>query len=144
EGLYQFPDGLQRSVGLWNVNPGHWSITGGTTGNCWRSLYYLWDSILQDDGSTLRVNLHFNRASPCADLDSYLPYEGKLVLKMKENRPHLLIRIPEWTSWDQVTCDINGTTRPLRWVEQSYIAVDNVSSQDQITVRFPIQEWTVE
>ena len=42
-----------------------------------------------------QVNLLLNRASPWLDIDSYLPYAGKVVVKNKTART-ISLRIPRW------------------------------------------------
>ena len=56
------------------------------TGNHARAIWYAWHHILHHQEGTLKVNLLLNRASKTADVDSYLPYLGKLVVKMKKTR----------------------------------------------------------
>ena len=41
------------------------------------------------------MNLLLNRASPWLDVDSYLPYEGKMVIRNKTCE-RVSIRIPSW------------------------------------------------
>ena len=73
-------------------------------GNAGRVLYHVWDAILEKKkDNSLRVNLLMNRASPWADLASHLPYEGKVVLKMKQDS-NVEMRIPSWTNRNKVQC----------------------------------------
>ena len=60
-----------------------------------RAVYLIGDSIMEAKGDQLKVNLLMNRASPWADLDSYIPYEGKAVLKIKKPMKSVLVRIPQ-------------------------------------------------
>ena len=55
------------------------------------SLYYAWHGITRFDEGVATVNLFLNRASAWMDIDSYLPYEGKVVLHNKLAR---LARVP--------------------------------------------------
>src|SRR4029079_16103308 len=42
--------------------------------------YFVWESIVRGHDDGAEVNLLLNRASSWVDVDSYLPYEGKVVL----------------------------------------------------------------
>jgi len=139
----------ERAVGSFvNSRPSQWYLglpgpqaCGCCLGNSSRVMYYVWDSILQAEGNTLRVNLLLNRASPWADLDSYLPYEGKVVLRMKQARI-ALVRIPSWTPRHQVSCSVNGKNRQYVW-EGAYIKIGLVQAGDTVAVTFPIVERTL-
>ena len=52
-------------------------------GNGTQALYYAWSKIIEPRGEAVQVNLLLNRVSPWMDIDSYLPYEGKVVLHNK-------------------------------------------------------------
>jgi hypothetical protein len=56
---------------------------GCCTANCSDALYYVWESITRRRDGVATVNLLLNRASTWLDIDSYLPYEGKVVLRNK-------------------------------------------------------------
>ena len=125
-----------------------WTILAGIqhccTGNGARTLYYAWENIVHFEGGVLRVNLLLNRASPWADIDSHIPYEGKVDVKIKQECKSLLVRIPEWieTGSDQVTCTVNHKTRESAW-KNRYIDVGPANPKDKVAVAFPIQERTV-
>ena len=51
-------------------------------GQCIPALYYAWESIVRARRER-QVNLLLNRASPWLDVDSYMPYEGKVVIHNK-------------------------------------------------------------
>ena len=104
-------------------------------------MYYVWDSIVTKEGDEVRVNLHLNRASPWLDVDSYLPYEGKVVMKVKE-APRVAVRIPEWTERDRVSCKVNGQGQDLVWAG-NYIQVRGLKRGDQVAVEFPMREVTL-
>ena len=84
------------------------------TGNGARTLYWVWDSILTREDNAVRVNLLLNRASPWLDVDSYLPNQGKVALKIKQ-ADAVSVRIPEWTDHAKVTCNVDGTERSFAW-----------------------------
>ena len=140
----------ERGVGSFVCSrPNQWYIgglpgpqaCGCCLGNGARILYYIWDSILQSEDENLRVNLLLNRASPWADVSSYLPYQGKVVLDLKQ-RKNLFVRIPDWVNKKRVSCSVNGKRRTFKW-DGSYIAVGSAQPEDQVVVTFPIVERTL-
>ena len=74
---------IERAIGSfagWAL-PNDWgkaSMHMCCTGNAGRTLYWIWDSILIRKDDRVKVNLLLNRASPWLDVDSYLPYQGKV------------------------------------------------------------------
>jgi hypothetical protein len=125
-----------------------WTIYAGIqhccTGNAARAIYYVWENILHWQEGQLRVNLLLNRASPWADVNSHIPYEGKVEVHIKEKCERVLIRIPEWIEpgSGMVTCKINGQDRDFAWKDR-YVEVGSAESEDTVTLTFPIQERTV-
>ena len=148
--MFSFDDVMNKGLGSFvNSTCNQWNLFGSPgpqacaccIGNAGRILYYVWDRILQDDGKDLRVNMLLNRASPWADLDSYLPYEGKVVLKMKRKR-NVWFRIPSWTDKDMVSCTVNGKPKKFRW-EGNYIYLKKLKPGQELRVEFPISERTI-
>jgi len=108
------------------------------TGNASRALYYAWDRILRCDSGKLRVNLLLNRASPWADVDSHLPYQGQVDVRVKQP-VELSIRIPEWVKPEETRVQVGGRERPIQW-EGRYAVVGAVKPGDVATLTFPIFE----
>ncbi len=139
----------ERGVGSWVCSTvGQWYLgqpgpqaCSCCLGNGARALYYVWDSIMDSAGEDLRVNILMNRASAWADLDSYLPYEGKVVLKMKQAK-NVHVRIPSWTKDGEVSCAVNGESRPFEW-EGRYVNVGSTQPGDVVSVEFPMREETL-
>jgi parallel beta-helix repeat protein len=112
------------------------------TGNGTRALYYVWEKMVEFKGRTLRIHLLLNRASPWADVDSYIPYEGRVDVRMKQTC-NLEIRIPEWAKPEETSCHVDGMPRGLRF-QGRYAQVGHVEGGSLVTVTFPISERTVE
>ena len=111
------------------------------TGNGGRTLYWVWDRILTRDDDGVRINLLLNRASPWVDVNSHLPYEGKVTLKVKQARK-VALRVPEWTAAGHVTCQLNGKeTSHTR--SGSYVELQGLAAGDAVTVQFPMRQETV-
>lgn len=84
---------VERCVGIYCADASVTAIPNTTsigccTGNGTQALYYAWDGAVQ-------VNLLLNRASSWIDIDSYLPYQGKAILKNKTTE-RISVRIPTW------------------------------------------------
>jgi DUF1680 family protein len=110
------------------------------TGNGTRALYYAWESILTYGGGTLRVNLLLNRASAWADVDSHLPYAGRVDVRAKQDLD-LEIRLPEGVAADQVRLQVDATCRAFSCAGR-YARVGRVRAGQVATLRFPVSEST--
>jgi hypothetical protein len=143
---------LQRSVGAFAGWPGvnEWvrriGIQHCCTGNCARTIYYVWENILdfQEADRRLGVNLLLNRASPWADVYSFLPYEGRVELRIKRPCKSVLVRMPEWIPAvdGAVACRVEGQAREVRWAGR-YVDSGAAAPGARIALRFPIAERTV-
>jgi DUF1680 family protein len=101
----------------------------------------VWDSILTRTTDETRVNLLLNRASPWLDVESFLPVEGKVVLRIKD-APRVAIRMPEWCSLAGLALRVNDRPRtPL--IEGLWVRLGWLSPGDIVSVTFPVPERTV-
>lgn len=116
------------------------SIMHCCTGNGTRTIYYIWENILDYDNGKLKINLLLNRASKWADINSHIPYTGQVDVKLKQE-VNLSIRIPEWVKPEEVKVRVNGTIRKLSFAGR-YAKVGKVEPGDLITFTFPIFERT--
>ena len=125
-----------------------WALRGGImhccTGEGARALYYVWENILHFKDGKLQVNLLLNRASPWADVDSYIPYEGQVDLKIKQPCKEVMLRVPQWidSGSEKVACTVNGKVRKVNW-QGRYVNLGAAKPDDRISVSFPIWERTV-
>ena len=108
------------------------------TGNATRAIYYVWENVITHDAGKLRVNLALNRASKWVDVNSHLPYTGRIDVNVKEP-VELSVRIPEWAGQEDVTCTVNEQARKVTW-DGRYARLGNVQKDDSATLRFPISE----
>ena len=131
-------DVIKRSVGLFLTAPtfSHLCcIPHGSMG-----LYYAWDAAVRHADGQVRVNLLLNRASPWLDVDSYLPYEGKVVIHNKTARG-ISVRIPLWVETQEVTCQVDTSrTKPV-WFGR-YLMFNGLAEDSKITITFPVKERT--
>jgi hypothetical protein len=138
-------DDLERCVGGFagSASPNDFGLFmqhGCCTGNAARTLYWIWDSIVTKDDNRIAVNLLMNRASPWVDVDSYLPYQGMVMLKVKEAQG-ITVRIPDWVDCENVTCWVNGKAQECVWMG-NYIQVGDLQPDDSILIEFPMKEKT--
>ena len=113
-------------------------------GNGTRAMYYVWEHILTYQNEELRVNLLLNRASPWADVHSYIPYEGRVEIKVKKPCRDLLVRVPEWieSGTPRVKATRSGQATSVVW-EGRYVRTGLANDGDVVAVSFPIEIKTV-
>jgi hypothetical protein len=121
----------------------------GRTKNCWwlccsprgnMGIFYAWDGILRYSDGVAKVNLLLNRASPWMDIDSYLPYEGKVVLRNKVAH-EVLVRIPLYVDKKSVRCQLGGQQTSNEWFGR-YLRLKPLKAGDVATIEFPLEETT--
>jgi hypothetical protein len=136
---------VDRCVGIFGGTstptslPDTWSM-GCCTGNATQALYYAWEGIVRENGATATVNLFLNRAAKLVDVESYLPFEGKLVIKNKSAR-RLCVRIPAWVDRHRLRATVSGRPAPLDWVGRTLV-FDSLKPADTLTLHFPLKETT--
>jgi hypothetical protein len=121
----------------WYVGYGN-GIMHCCTANGALALYRAWQRIVRHREGTLRVNLLLNRASPWADIDSYIPYQGQVDVKIKQPID-LEVRIPDWVKATDLRCQVNGEERTPGW-DGRYARLGPVKPGDVATLTFPIRE----
>jgi DUF1680 family protein len=132
-------------MGRSSANEAGFIVTHCCTGNCLRTIYYVWENSVQFEGARFRVNLLLNRASEWADVYSHLPYEGKVELKIKKAIPAVVVRAPEWMEPNspQINGRKNGQPARIHW-EGRYVNLGHASAGDRMEITFPIAERTVQ
>lgn len=124
-----------------------WTIFAGIqhccTANGARAIYYAWEHALSFEEGVLTVNLLLNRASIWADVDSHIPYTGRVDLKIKQRCADVLVRVPEWveTGIADVSCTVDGLNRTVQW-RGRYVGVGEARPGDSVSLYFPICENT--
>ena len=145
---------IERSIGAYgsSVSGNDWALglasTGIAqccTGSSTRTLYYVWNRMIDFQNDQLRVHLLMNRASRWADVYSYIPYEGRVEVKLKRGCRNVQLRAPEWirSSSPELICKINGSPHTSTW-EGRYVNVGPVKAGDKLMITFPIREQTVQ
>ena len=111
------------------------------TGNCTAALCAAWDATVRCREGVAQINMLLNRASPWLDIDSYLPYEGKVVVRNKTAHT-IFIRFPLWVDCPAIQARINDKPTSTNWIGQ-YLALNGLEPDDVISFDFPMRE-TVE
>lgn len=143
----------KRSVGAYgsSVSGNDWALGVASTGiaQCCtgtntRTIYYVWDRMIDYSDSEVRVNLLINRASPWVDVYSHIPFEGRVDLKLKRECRNVRLRAPEWiaSSSPELTVFLNGHSLAANWSKR-YIDLGAGKPGDRFTMKFPISERTV-
>ncbi len=101
-----------------------------------QALYYAWESTVRKKGDWVEVNLLLNRASPWLDVDSYLPYEGKVVLKNKTAK-NARVRLSEWMKLCPLTAKINDRAVSVTR-RGDYVEFTGLKPKDVVTIEFPM------
>ena len=110
------------------------------TGNGLQGFYYAWEGAVRENGDSSQVNLLFNRASKGLDVNSWLPYQGKVVIKNKSMK-NIAVRIPGWTDKRQVKQFVNNF--PTSFIKVgNYIHFTGLSPNDEIRLEFPVPTVT--
>ncbi len=114
------------------------AIYGCCTGNGTRSLYHAWEGITRFAQGVATVNLWLNRAATWLDVDSYLPYEGKVVLHNKQAHT-VCVRIPYWVDRHALVCFVNEhlTDAPTTG---NTLVLQGLQPGDTIRLAFPVSE----
>jgi hypothetical protein len=75
------------------------------------------------------------------DVDSYLPYEGKVIIHNKTAKK-LHVRIPNWVPKPRVRCRIGTTSLQTDWLN-SYLLIERLEPGADVTIEFPVVEQTI-
>jgi DUF1680 family protein len=140
----------EKNIGAWSGWAGAneyatWlGVQHCCTGNAARGLYYVWEHMVDRVGEDLNINLLLNRASHWADVYSYVPYQGRVDVKVKQACRNLRVRAPEWVASGNpaLACKVNGSSRKLQW-EGRYVSLAALNPGDKVEISFPISERTV-
>lgn len=137
---------LQASLGGFaqGQNKADWALCCSPWGAI--GMYYAWDGTLRYADGVARINLLLNHASPWMDIESCLPYEGKVMLRNKQAR-QALVRIPLWAEKKSVQCRSGGREAATGWFGR-YLWLSSLQAGEVITIEFPMQErterWTLD
>ena len=139
---------LERAIGSFSGWPAAndfvqgkgWSVMHCCTGNATRVVYYVWENIINYDNGILKVNLLMNRASKWADIDSHIPFNGRVDIKVKKDI-RLMLRLPGWVDAQKASCIVNDRIINST-MDGRYLKAEKLKKGDRVTLEFPIPEKT--
>lgn len=134
---------LERSLGAFSgfgepTCLPHADFHGCCTGNGTQALYYAWEAISRFQDGTAQINLLLNRAAPWVDIDSYLPFQGKVVVHNKQASA-LSIRIPGWVDRGGLSCSVSSRPVTPYWAG-NYVLLTGLRPRDHVTLEFRVPE----
>src|SRR5262249_46228544 len=81
-----------------------------------------------------------NRVSPWIDVESYLPFEGKVVLRNRQAEA-IRVRIPAWVDVKNLKVMLNG--KPIEAIQPGRaVFVEGIKNKDVIELNFIVRERT--
>lgn len=110
-----------------------------STAQAVQAMYFAWNAIVSGDKNIAQVNMLLNRSSELLDINSYLPYEGKVKINIKATKT-AAVRLPLWVDWSQAAVAVNGTSRDIQRTGQ-YVLITDLKKGDIVAITFPIKEW---
>ena len=103
-----------------------------------QGFYFAWEAAIRHSSGVSAVNLLFTRFSEWLDLISYLPYEGKAVIRNKTSKT-INIRIPGSVRLSDLRVMVNGN--PVTPVFSGrYVNLKELSGREEIEVTFPLEK----
>jgi hypothetical protein len=140
------PDLYTRTLGVYGGTalptsiPNPW-VMHCCTSNATQGLYYAWEGALRENGTTAEVNLLLNRAGRLLDIDSWLPFEGRVDLRIKTAR-RVALRIPFWARRPETALTVNANRVEGSWVG-NHVLIDDLSAGDLVRLTFPVKRQTL-
>jgi hypothetical protein len=112
------------------------------TANGSQGLYYAWEGIMRNYKDDVQINMWLNRKSPIADIFSFLPYQGKLLI-MNKGAKSIYVRKPGWAKHASLRCRVNGKNVKPRWISNR-ILFKSLKGNEKITIETPVNINQVE
>ncbi|MFH1709280.1 MAG: hypothetical protein ABIF71_15365 [Planctomycetota bacterium] len=138
-----FDNVFERSIGVFagmgapTAIPKPW-VMHCCTGNATQGLYYAWEGTVRETGTKAVVNLLLNRAGRLVDIDSHLPYEGRVLVRNKAARS-VAVRIPAWVDVKALKVDVSGVRHDLDWTGR-YLNFNDLPPGAVIALAFLVVE----
>jgi len=140
-GQIVYDDIPRRMVGTFgsyiDITGNRYDLLQCCTCNAVRGIFYAWDNITRQNDDIAVINLLLNRVSSWLDIDSYLPYEGRVVIKNKTAR-RIAVRIPSYVSTKDLVCKRNGMAI-RQYYKGRYLTVDGLAPGNVIELLFPLK-----
>lgn len=139
---------IERNVGAFlsdashptRIPPKSLMYTICCTGNCVPAMYSAWEAIVRPSGAGATVQLLLNRASPWLDVESHLPYEGRVMIRVKK-ATFVTLRIPPWVAKEGVAVAVDGQPRTPQFLERRLLITD-LRPGNAVLIEFPLTTRT--
>lgn len=102
-----------------------------------RAIYQVWDHAIDFTDGKLRVNLLVNRRSPWAEVQSWLPHQGK-VLVTNAKAESASIRLPDYVRQEEVKAHKNGKPSAAR-AKRGWVELTGLKPGDEVCVEWPLR-----
>ncbi len=110
-----------------------------------RGLFYGWSNIVTEVRGRVSINLLLNRNTKWLELESYMPYDGKIVITAKQDIQDLVCRTPDWAPYGAIKIEYTHgsekkqeTGRTLPCVDNVFLKLGAVRKGEVITITFPM------
>src|SRR5262245_55612479 len=135
---------IERSIGgfshLFGAYHQYPFLMSCCTANCSQALYYAWEAIVRHADDEAQVNLLLNRRSPWLDVESWLPYQGRVVLRNKTAR-RVSVRIPSWVDRPALRSTLDDRDVRPAWIANRAV-FDGLRPDQEIVLTFPLATET--
>ena len=98
--------------------------------------YHAWEAITRERDGVAVVNLLLNRASPALDVESHLPYEGRVIIRNK-TAASVAVRLPRWVDPAAVNATVRGANAAPRRLDRRLV-FDGLRPRDVVEITFPV------
>ena len=108
-----------------------------------RGIYEAWLGAIEETPDGVFINMSFNREHTAAELISYAPSTGKMVVTARENNTFFL-RPPSWSPRETVCALRNDKKEEIKWsgAQNAYVRFDNVQKSEKLTIEWRVPQFT--
>ena len=102
-----------------------------------RTLFLVWDSIVEKRPEGVYVNLALNRNSEWLEVVSYRPYQGRIKLMIRD-APTVFVRVPEWAG-ERVGLYVDNKPGTVQW-RGDYLKLEGLARDQEVTIIYPLKK----
>lgn len=114
-------------------------------GSAVRGLFWGWNNIVTGDERLLRINLLLSRAHGFVDVESHLPHQGRVELRVRRSCREIRVRIPDWAGYAKLTMTRDGVVIPGTeriWAPDGYLSISAPQAGERVAIDFPVAEYS--
>jgi hypothetical protein len=135
-------EALRGSVESWatpNSLVGNASgLEGCCTGALVRSLYFAWESAVEERAGRVWIHMPFTRSHPGLEMLCHEPWEGAITLEIKKPC-NVSFRLPKWVEKDTLKVVRNDAAAPAAF-DGRHLLLDGLARGDTVRLAYPIPE----